>query len=171
MRSYTGKEGFPTIAYQVTVDHSGRVLAVTRGFAGAHNDKTIVRYDDAVQQIRENATYTERVLQLRGKNGELIDCKGNYLIVDNGYHKWRVLQEPSKYPTTPEDTQYSKQLESTRKDVECFFGILKGRFRILKLPLLYRSKEAIDNVFFTSCILHNMLHEYDGMDQLEAGVH
>ncbi|CAN0390838.1 unnamed protein product, partial [Ascophyllum nodosum] len=76
VRSYTGKEGFPTIAYQVTVDHSGRALAVTRGFAGAHNDKTIIRYDDAVQQIRKNATYTERVFQLRGKDGELIDCKG-----------------------------------------------------------------------------------------------
>ena len=44
VRSYTGKDGFPTIAYQVTVDHSGRVLAVTRGFAGAHNDKTIICY-------------------------------------------------------------------------------------------------------------------------------
>ena len=31
--SYTGKEGFPTIAYEVTVDHSRRVLGVTRGFA------------------------------------------------------------------------------------------------------------------------------------------
>ena len=92
VRSYTGKEGFPTIAYQVTVDHSGRALAVTRGFAGAHNDKTIIRYDDAVQQIRKNATYTERVFHLRGKDGELIDCKGNYLIVDNGYHKVRSLR-------------------------------------------------------------------------------
>ncbi|CAN0312837.1 unnamed protein product [Ectocarpus sp. 4 AP-2014] len=41
-RSYTGKEGFPTIAYQVTVDHAGRAMAVTEGFTGSTNDKTIV---------------------------------------------------------------------------------------------------------------------------------
>ncbi|CAN0506339.1 unnamed protein product, partial [Scytosiphon promiscuus] len=28
-RSYTGKEGFPTIAYQATVGHSGRALPIT----------------------------------------------------------------------------------------------------------------------------------------------
>ncbi|CAN0496873.1 unnamed protein product, partial [Ectocarpus sp. 12 AP-2014] len=38
-RQYTGKEGFPSIAYQAIVDHTGRVLAM--------NDKTIIRYDTA----------------------------------------------------------------------------------------------------------------------------
>ena len=38
--SHTGKEGYPTIAYEVTVDHTGRALGVTGGFAGAQNDKT-----------------------------------------------------------------------------------------------------------------------------------
>jgi len=41
-RSYTGKEGYPTIAYQATVDHTDRVLGVTRGFVDAQNDKTII---------------------------------------------------------------------------------------------------------------------------------
>lgn len=31
---YTGKEGYPTIAYEVTVDHTGRVLGVAGGFPG-----------------------------------------------------------------------------------------------------------------------------------------
>lgn len=74
---------------------------------------------------------------------------------------------PTKYPGNGEETRWSKTLESVRKDVECFFGILKGRFRILKLPILYRDKEDIDNVFFACCILHNMLHSYDGLDELE----
>jgi len=41
-RSYTGKEGYPTIAYQATVDFTGRVLGTTTGFPGSFNDKTIV---------------------------------------------------------------------------------------------------------------------------------
>jgi len=57
-----------------------------------------------------------------------------------------------------------------RKDVECFFGILKGRFRILKMTLLYGTRERVDNIFFTCCILHNMLHAFDGIALLEKGI-
>lgn len=89
LRSFTGKEGFPTIAYQVTVDHTGRVLAVTEGFPGAQNDKTIIRYDAAVKSIREDPAYTEAVFHLRDATGSSVECKGAYLIVDNGYHKVR----------------------------------------------------------------------------------
>ena len=41
VRLFTGREGYPTIAYQVTVNHTKRALAVTPGFTGSTNDKTI----------------------------------------------------------------------------------------------------------------------------------
>ena len=68
------------------------------------------------------------------------------------------------------DTKRSKRTESDCKDVECFFGILKGSFRILKLPILFRKRSDIDNMFFTCCTLHATLHSFDGLDELEAGV-
>ncbi|CAM9724983.1 unnamed protein product, partial [Ectocarpus sp. 4 AP-2014] len=160
-RMYTGKEGKPTVAFQVTVDHSGRVLAVTRGFTGATNDKTIIRYDTAVTCIRTDPVYTEQKYKLYAQDGEQFEERGCYLLVDNGYHKWRTLIPPSKYPIDRDDLVFSKRLESARKDVECFFGILKGRFRINKLAIPFHKKEYIDNVFFTCCILHNMLHSFD----------
>jgi Plant transposon protein len=46
-------------------------------------------------------------------------------------------------------------------------GILNGRFRILKLPLQYHTVDKIDSVFFTCCILHNMLHALDGLDEFK----
>lgn len=76
-----------------------------------------------------------------------------------------------KVAHTPEETRFSRWLESVRKDVECFFGRLKGRFRILKLGFLFRDKGDIDNVWFTCCILHNILHDFDGLGDLEEGVH
>ena len=85
--------------------------------------------------------------------------------------QWRILVEPTKYPVNKQDNLFSKWLESVRKDVECFFGRIKGRFRILKLPLYFRHKTDIDNVWFTCCILHNLLHEFDGLENLEADVH
>lgn len=84
--------------------------------------------------------------------------------------QWRMLIEPSKYPLSEADSLFSKRLESVRKDVECFFGILKMRFRILELAMTYQKQERLDYVFFTCCILHNMLHTHDGMDGLEKTV-
>ncbi|CAB1096670.1 unnamed protein product [Ectocarpus sp. CCAP 1310/34] len=86
-RQYTGKEGLPSIAYQAIVDHTGRILAVTKGFAGAMNDKTIIWYDTAVAKIRRDPVYTEKVYTLSDKNGQPFERKGNYSIVDNGYNK------------------------------------------------------------------------------------
>ncbi|CAM9914719.1 unnamed protein product [Pylaiella littoralis] len=169
-RSYTGKEGKPTVGYQVTVDHTGRVLAVTEGFTGSTNDKTIICWDAAVDQIRRDKQYTEKKFDVYKADGTTQTLEGCYLIVDNGYHKWRTLIEPTKYPITEEDIRFSGRLESVRKDVECFFGILKARFRILKLAMTYQKQERLDYVFFTCCILHNMLHTYDGMDNLEENV-
>jgi hypothetical protein len=53
------------------------------------------------------------------------------------------------------------RMESVRKDVEDAFGVLKGRFRILKLPIQLHDKKKIDDVFFTCVALHNMLHDWD----------
>jgi hypothetical protein len=55
-----------------------------------------------------------------------------------------------------------------RKDVECFFGVLKGRFRILKLPIQYQDEKRVDTLFHACCILHNMLLEWRGLDRFEG---
>ncbi len=61
-------------------------------------------------------------------------------------------------------------MESVRKDVECAFGVLKGRFRCLKLPIQLHSKDVIDDMFYTCVGLHNMLHMFDGRDRWEMGM-
>ncbi|CAN0185409.1 unnamed protein product [Pylaiella littoralis] len=169
-KHYTGKEGFATIAFQAIVDHTGRLLAATKGFGGSMNDKTIITYDAAITKIREDPVYKEKEYTLFDKHGEPFQRKGNYSIVDNGYNKWEILIPPSKFAGTDIEIRWSKALESVRKDVECFFGILKGRFRILKLGILFQSLEDINNMFFTCCTLHNMLHAFDGLDEFEPTV-
>ena len=58
-------------------------------------------------------------------------------------------------------TYWSEWLESIRKDVECCFGILKTRFRILLDSLKYHKEKDITAIFKTCCILHNMLLRSD----------
>ena len=47
-----GKEKHATLAFQAVVSHTKRILALSHFFAGATNDKTIARYDTAIQKIR-----------------------------------------------------------------------------------------------------------------------
>jgi hypothetical protein len=53
------------------------------------------------------------------------------------------------------------RIASARKDVECTFGIMKARFRILKVAILNAELSDVRNIFMTCCILHNMLVDHD----------
>ena len=90
---FKGKEKFPTIAYEAIVDHAGRVMACTRGYPGAQNDKTIVRLDAAVTTIRTAERYTGVVYHLLRddgtQTGKETRCTGAFLLVDGGYHMVR----------------------------------------------------------------------------------
>ena len=55
-------------------------------------------------------------------------------------------------------------MESVRKDVECAFGILKIRFRFLRGFVIYHDPLIIEYAFKSATMLHNMLLEWDGLD-------
>jgi Plant transposon protein len=138
---------------------------------GARNDKTIVKFDGFVTKIHNGELYADVPFDLVDKEGKVTREKGLYLIVDGGYHKWKCLQCPFKHTSKSAEALWSRWVESVRKDVECTFGILKGRFRCLKLPIYYQDKDVIDSMFFTCCILHNILLHIDGYDvRWEKGV-
>ena len=46
----------------------------------------------------------------------------------NGYHAWACTVPPMKITTSSAELRFSRWSESLRKDVECTFGIPKGRF-------------------------------------------
>ena len=159
----TGKEGYPSVAYNVMCDHSGRVLCVLPGAYGATNDKTIVQFDNFVDDVRTGPFFTGFGFEVRNgpDDGDREMVHGLWIIVDGGYHKWRALQAASQVDNHPSYVAFRKTMESVRKDIEDVFGRLKNRFRVLKTPMTFHSKEKIDNVMFTCVALHNMLLEWD----------
>lgn len=67
-----------------------------------------------------------------------------------------------------EEHNWSKRLESIRKDIECCFGRIKGRWQLFKGVILFDKREKIDNAWFTACILHNMLHTLNRLGDMEG---
>jgi hypothetical protein len=106
---------------------------------------------------------TEKFYLYNNEDCEMEEHEGLYPICDGGYHKWRCLQCPMKHTSDLAAAHFSTSWKSVfGKDVECVFGILKKRFRILKNAVdALHTQSKIDNVFFTCYILHNILHHYD----------
>jgi hypothetical protein len=156
--------------YNATVNHRRRILHTTSGHPCWWNDKTLILFDTFARGIFEGNTTLNGIkfeLFEKDQNGNVLTIKysGPYLIVDNGYLSWSTTLPPSKCPATQQELKWSNWLESIRKDVECTFGILKGRWRILKTGVRLHGVDSCDKIWKTCCALHNMLLEIDGLDK------
>ena len=100
-------------------------------------------------------------------NGNLINVKYNgcYVLVDNGYLPWSVTVPPQKECTLRSQARFSEWLESLRKDVKCTFGILKGRWRVLKTGIRLHGLLQCNRIWLTCVALHNWLLEVDGLSK------
>ena len=160
---YTGKEGFPSVAYEVICSCRKFIQSVTCGHPGTRNDKHIAKTDASVMQLMDfNGWLNSKAWHCSGEGGRKT-FYGHYLICDGGYHSWPCLMYPSKrgLPNSAE-MRWSKNVESVRKDIEGVFGILKKRFRFLKNFNNLRRQSSVDDAFTTCCILHNMMLDKDG---------
>ena len=164
-----GKNKVPTVAYECAVSKRGRVLYVSDGHPGTRSDKAIAKTDIFVQDVLQKRILQDVTFKLRKVDGTQHEVTGAWLITDNGYTKVRSMQCPIKHCSSQQEYDYSLRLESVRKDVEAFFGRLKIRFRLLRGNVNFHKQRKVDACFFAACILHNMLHEADGLDQGWAG--
>lgn len=164
-------DGYPTLAVNMIVSNRRRIMHTTGVHPGTRNDKTLVKYTMPVVAMRRDSLmvgsskFSSFRYSLRTNSGD-ISCSGPYLVTDGGYHKWRVLQCPAKFSSNRALLRWSKRVESVRKDVECTFGILKCRFRILRIPMEFKHAISIENTFKTCCMLHNRLLHHDGLDTI-----
>jgi hypothetical protein len=165
LNMYTGKEGYPSIAYEVICTSRKFIQSVSFGHPGSRNDKHIVRTDSSVMSLVEGSGW------LRTRTWECVmDAEGTrkvfhglYLLSDGGYLRWPCFAFPIKNGLAGSPTmKWSAMVESVRKDIEGVFGILKKRFLLLKNFNSLSSPKDIDSAFVTCCILHNMLLKEDG---------
>ncbi len=121
----------PTLAIQVIVDHTTKIMAVSNCFPGSHTDITIARLDSQINSIRFDPVFVDYPFSVYVQPGVSETQFGSYLIADGGYQFWRVFQMTDKTNTEPRLRGFLAQVASSRKDVECTFGRIKNRFRFV----------------------------------------
>ena len=163
------KLNIPSRTYNMTVTHSRKILGSTLGHPATWNDKTLQLYDELLCGVRDSVLHDtfEFMLYDIDEEGNVIEVpyKGVWFMVDNGYLSWSCTVPPIKDGTTYPEIRFSEWLESMRKDVECAFGILKGRFTILRYGTRFQSITRCDQLWLTCCAIHNMLLDIDGLDE------
>lgn len=160
---------FTSRTYNITVNHRRRILSTTDGHPARWNDKSLVKVDRLANILHNGEGELAQLpfeLYEYDDMGQIktVQYKGAWLLVDNGYLNWGVTIPPIKDTDTEAEAKFSKWLEGMRKDVECTFGILKGRFRVLKSGIRTHGTDSADMTFKTCCALHNYLLEVDGLD-------
>lgn len=162
------KNDLPCRTYNLTTNHRRRILHTTTGHPATFNDKTLVIYDRFASGLKSGDILDDVIFHLyETQNGRVVRVpyRGAWLISDNGYLNWSTTIPPLKDYATLDEQLWSKWVESIRKDVECVFGILKGRFRVLKAGIFLHKTDAADAIWLTCCALHNFLLEVDGLDK------
>jgi hypothetical protein len=160
---YNGKEGYPTVGFQVSCTQRKFVQTIGKVEPGTRNDMTTVRYEETVVAMHSgNHKYKRTVWYTYDIQGNPVEHRGLYWICDGGYLRWPCLICGDKNSSNPLVAALAGIHGGVRKDVECLFGILKQRFRWLKHWNELHEVSDVNNVFVTCCILHNILLQHDG---------
>jgi hypothetical protein len=147
--------------YNLVCNHRRRILSTTTGRPATWHQKALKKLHEFVKSLYREDTLVDHHYELNeyDNEGNVVTrfYLGAWVLTDNEYHK-------SSIPVPLYDVRFSEWLESMRKNVECTFGILKGRWRILKTGIMIHCLEDADQIWKTCCALHNMLLEVDGLD-------
>ena len=77
---------------EATCDHVGRIIAATKSYPGAENDKTVIARHESISRIRDEEPWKSYPYKLRNADGTETDYTGAWLIVDGGYPKASRVQ-------------------------------------------------------------------------------
>jgi hypothetical protein len=153
-----GKESYPSLGFECITDFNRRIMSIYGPHFGSRNDMDIVKTDKSVGAIRKVPLFRDAHWTYYDKNARVRTNKGVYLICDNGYLRWPTTICPfTRVDNASAEGYFTTHLEGIRKDVECTFGILKKRWRILNHGFFYRDINTCEKIFVTCCWLHNFL--------------
>lgn len=89
------------------------------------------------------------------------------LLGDSGYSLKNWLLVPiGGNNLTADEEEYNRRHRSTRRLIECFFGVLKQRFNCLNIPLRVNPVYA-GNIFKACCVIQNIISQDDNNEQFD----
>ncbi|XP_071712528.1 uncharacterized protein [Rutidosis leptorrhynchoides] len=123
------------------------------GPARTNNDINVLNESDLFEDLLDGRTPEGRY------NVNWQEFNKGYYLVDGIYPEWATLVKSFKCPIEPKNIKFKRFQEAERKNLERAFGVLQGRWAILKHPARPFSINKIRRIMYTCVILHNMITE------------
>jgi hypothetical protein len=151
--TYKGKEKYPTIVLEAVATQDWRFWHVFFGTPGSLNDLNLLDKSDLLED-----TLHKKSPQISFKiNGNHYNY--GYYLVDGIYNNYATMIKGNLTSTDKALRNFTKAQEGARKDIECAFGHLKGRFQIIERPGRSWSQKRMEETIYCCVILQNMLIE------------
>lgn len=149
-----------SIVLQAVADANYKFVCIDVGGYGKQSDGGTFASSTLYQQLENNFLLPE------GKklpNSEVV--LPHVLLGDDAYPLKSYLMKPySKRNLSREEEIYNYRLSRCRRTVECSFGIMTAKWRLLNKPIeCYPDK--VDLIIKTICLLHNILIDREGILQ------
>ncbi|XP_071698977.1 uncharacterized protein [Rutidosis leptorrhynchoides] len=86
-------------------------------------------------------------------------CDRGHYLGDGIYSDWAMLVKAPHAPTDEPRKKFKRFQESARKDIQRTFGVLQGRFAMLKTPARSLDFNKIRRHMYACLVLRNMIQE------------
>ncbi|KAG7336608.1 plant transposon protein [Nitzschia inconspicua] len=148
----------PSILLEAIVDHNMFFWDMSFGYTGNEGPLSVLT-DSSVLQKMADGTFHDleqqaNVLPFTIKDQQF--TKG-FMLADNMYPKCSRFAMPVDDPTTDKELKYTEWQQSSKKDVDRAFGVLKRNWQFLDNPILLFNLSDISLRITCCIILHNML--------------
>eukprot|EP00918_Siedleckia_nematoides_P054584 GHVU01119311.1.p1 GENE.GHVU01119311.1~~GHVU01119311.1.p1 ORF type:complete len:342 (-),score=32.86 GHVU01119311.1:58-1083(-) len=117
---YLGKEGKPSVVTQAVADRYMRIWDLHFGTPGSNNDITVLHRSDLIDKFAVN----DSIFKYTYTIGEHTYNKC-YVLGDGIYPEYNFIVTAFRSPVTLPTQLFTRRQESTRKDVERTFGVLR----------------------------------------------
>lgn len=126
------------------------------GVAGCNNDRNVLDqspiFDDMFTGKAPDASF-----EVNGR-----EYGFGYYLTDGIYPPFSTLVKAYKAPENLRESLFTKRQESSRKDVERAFGVLKSKWHIVKNAARPYHLDNLKDIMYAVIIMHNMVIEEAG---------
>mmetsp|Transcript_18191 Transcript_18191/g.48324 ORF Transcript_18191/g.48324 Transcript_18191/m.48324 type:complete len:276 (+) Transcript_18191:671-1498(+) len=153
---FQGKAKVPTTVLEGAASFDTRIWYCFLGIAGSNNDINIIDRSPLIEAL---ASGKSKVFPNMHYNVGSEQVTQPYMLADGKYPSWACFVKGFATPFNRAESNFTKNQEAVRKDIERAFGILQVRFPVVARPARHWFLGKVKEVIIACIILHNVIVE------------
>lgn len=159
--AYFNYKGYFSIVLLAVADADGLLLSVDIGEYGRNSDGRAFKESAFGKAVVSDQLDLPEPKPLPGENDNA--SFPYYFVADEAFPlSDRVMKPYPRRQLTNDKRIFNYRLSRGRRSIECAFGLLTSKFRVLETPICCNI-DKIDSIIQAICVLHNFIRVHDGV--------